>query len=235
MARLQILELPEGTDDSRPPFVLVVDESVPQRVILGMDHGYVGDYWQSVAAQIGARGVIVTPETVEIPANDVSAEVRAGLQESVEDVYESARQSLSESETLGHQLLQRAENAEGRARAMEVQRDHAHRRAKEAEAGRVAADNALRAVCEVFGGPDRDPVVKARETLARAVRAERSERDLVELIGESRRSDVERMDQVTDALGLDRLRDWDEIVTALRAYRASADLYAETRPEKGGE
>ncbi|MEU9065831.1 hypothetical protein AB0D60_02905 [Streptomyces sp. NPDC048306] len=172
MARLQILELPEGTDDSRPPFVLVVDESVPQRVILGMDHGYVGDYWQSVAAQIGARGVIVTPETVEIPANDVSAEVRAGLQESVGEMYESARRSLSESETLGHTLLQRAENAEERARAMEVQRDHAHRRAKEAEAGRVAADDMLRAVCEVFGGPHVDPVVTAREVLARARKAE---------------------------------------------------------------
>src|SRR5690606_9961572 len=80
-----------------------------------------------------------------------------------------------------------------------------------------------------------DPVVKARETLARAVRAERSERNLVTLLGESRRSDVERMDQVTDALGLDRLRDWGEIVRALRAYRAASELYAETRPAAGGE
>jgi hypothetical protein len=72
MARLQILELPEGTDDARPPFVLVVDECPPQRVILGMDHGPVRDYWHDVAERIGARGVIVTAETVEIPANEVS-------------------------------------------------------------------------------------------------------------------------------------------------------------------
>ncbi|MCT9142933.1 hypothetical protein [Streptomyces violarus] len=164
MARLQILELPEGTSDDRPPYVLVVDECAPQRVIIGMDHGPVRDYWHDVADRIGARGVIVTAETVEIPANDVSAEFREGLQESV-------------------------------------------------------ADNMLRAVCEVFGGPHQDPVVKARETLARAERAERSERDLLTLIEESRRRDVERMDQVTDALGLDRLRDWDEIVSAIKRQR----------------
>ncbi|WP_206739492.1 hypothetical protein [Streptomyces sp. L2] len=45
-------------------------------------------------------------------------------------------------------------------------------RAEQAEAGRLAADNMLRAVCEVFGGPHQDPIVKARETLARAERAE---------------------------------------------------------------
>lgn len=44
--------------------------------------------------------------------------------------------------------------------------------AEQAEAGRIAADNMLRAVCDVFGGPHQDPIVKARETLARAERAE---------------------------------------------------------------
>ncbi|MFI1371315.1 hypothetical protein ACH4UY_04795 [Streptomyces longwoodensis] len=45
-------------------------------------------------------------------------------------------------------------------------------RADQAEAGRVAADNMLREVCAVFGGPHVDPILKARETLARAERAE---------------------------------------------------------------
>jgi hypothetical protein len=72
MARLQVLELPEGTDDERPPFVLVVDQCVPQRIALGADAPY-RDYWQDLAQQIGARGVIVTPETVDIPANDTTA------------------------------------------------------------------------------------------------------------------------------------------------------------------
>jgi hypothetical protein len=72
MARLQILELPEGVDDARAPFVLVVDQCVPQRVVLGPKQGGAVDHWQLLADRIGARGVIVTPETLEIPANEVS-------------------------------------------------------------------------------------------------------------------------------------------------------------------
>lgn len=71
MARLQILELPEGADDVRPPFVLVVDQCMPQRIALGQDATY-RNYWQDLAQQIGARGVIVTPETVDIPANEIT-------------------------------------------------------------------------------------------------------------------------------------------------------------------
>ncbi|MFD8088627.1 hypothetical protein [Streptomyces malaysiensis] len=73
MARIQILELPEGADDRRAPFVLVVDQYEPQRIVLGMGGKAgtrKGDYWHEVASQIGARGVIVTPETIEIPANE---------------------------------------------------------------------------------------------------------------------------------------------------------------------
>jgi hypothetical protein len=70
MARLQILQLPAGAGDDRPPFVLVVDETVPQRVALGPDTPF-RDYWEELALQIGARGVIVTPETVDIPANEL--------------------------------------------------------------------------------------------------------------------------------------------------------------------
>lgn len=180
MARLQILELPEGADDSRPPYVLVVDECAPQRVIIGMDHGPVRDYWHDVAERLGARGAIVTAETVEIPANDVSAEFREGLQQSVADLYESARRSLSESETLGHKLLQRAEIAE--------------------------------AVTAQTKG------LMERRTRTLRERAERAEGKLTAL----GKQDTERMDQVTDALGFDRLRDWDEIVSAIRTQRQIA-------------
>ena len=72
MARLQILELPEGAADERPPFVLVVDQCAPERFILGMGGTWSGDRWQRVADGIGARGVIVTAETLEIPANEVT-------------------------------------------------------------------------------------------------------------------------------------------------------------------
>jgi hypothetical protein len=70
--RLQILELPEGADDDRPPFILVVDQSPPQRIMIGPDQAPVADYWHDLADRIGARGVLVTPETIDIPANEVA-------------------------------------------------------------------------------------------------------------------------------------------------------------------
>lgn len=223
MPRIQILELPEGADEYRPPFALVVDQQEPHRFAVGPNGTDPWrQQWQEFADQIQARGVVVTTETVEIPANDVSAEFRAGLQEHVGELYESARRSLSESETLGHELLQRAENAEGRSQAMEVQRDRANRRAEQAEAERVAADTMLRAVCEVFGGPHQDPVVKARETLTRAERAEAKLKAFAEA---HHQENLDRMDAVTGALGLDRLRDWDEIVEAAKRARAYWEQY----------
>jgi hypothetical protein len=53
-------------------------------------------------------------------------------------------------------------------RAADERAEKAEQRAAAAEAGRVAADNVIRAVCDVFGGPHKDPVVEARQTLARA-------------------------------------------------------------------
>ncbi|MEU7416684.1 hypothetical protein [Streptomyces antibioticus] len=69
MARLQILPLPEGTGDDRPPFVLVVDQMEPQRYVVGEGMEGQPDHWDVVAKRIGARGAIVLPDTVEIPAN----------------------------------------------------------------------------------------------------------------------------------------------------------------------
>ncbi|MFJ4637596.1 hypothetical protein ACIP69_18480 [Streptomyces hygroscopicus] len=69
MARLQILELPEGAGDDRPPFVLVVDQvpvDEPGFEALRRDLNE-GD----VAARIGARAVLVFEETIDIPANEV--------------------------------------------------------------------------------------------------------------------------------------------------------------------
>jgi len=63
--------------------------------------------------------------------------------------------------------------ADVRARMLAAEEALANeQRAEQTEAGRLAADNMLRAVCAVFGGPHQDPIVKARETLARAEKAE---------------------------------------------------------------
>ncbi|MCX4450698.1 hypothetical protein [Streptomyces sp. NBC_01789] len=69
MARLQILELPEGADDNRPPFVLVIDEAET-----GPDGLPVPGYRErrDIAELIGARTVLVFEGTVDIPANDLT-------------------------------------------------------------------------------------------------------------------------------------------------------------------
>jgi hypothetical protein len=71
MARLQILQLPEGAGDDRPPFILVIDQYQPLRYVMapGMDEQVV-DEFEGLAEEIGARGVLVFRETVEIPANE---------------------------------------------------------------------------------------------------------------------------------------------------------------------
>ncbi|WP_209446089.1 hypothetical protein [Streptomyces sp. MZ04] len=98
MARIQILELPEGSSDDRPPFVLVVDETAPQRYILGADTTW-RDHWQDIADKIGARGVIVTPDTVDIPANDVPVDENGHplfLKVHIEGEFEKFRQQVQD-------------------------------------------------------------------------------------------------------------------------------------------
>lgn len=69
MARLQVLELPEGTGDDRPPFVLVVDETSYPTVEA---HQAAEGWWKQLAQQVGAQGCIVTDDTIDIPANDLT-------------------------------------------------------------------------------------------------------------------------------------------------------------------
>ena len=69
MARLQILELPEGTGDDRPPFVLVVDEAATGPDGLPLI-GYRDR--RDTANLIGARAVLVFEDTIDIPANEVT-------------------------------------------------------------------------------------------------------------------------------------------------------------------
>jgi hypothetical protein len=77
---------------------------------------------------------------------------------------------------------------------------------------------------EVRGDFDDDPEWRARQL----------EGKLKEFAEASYRENLDRMDAVTNALGLDRMRDWDEILTALRAYRAAGEQLGEAAA-KGGE
>lgn len=77
MALLQILELPEGSNDDRPPFVLVVDQVPTDEAgfdALRRDLGTPDDLLE----RIGARAVLVFEDTIDIPANDTSGYVEAG-------------------------------------------------------------------------------------------------------------------------------------------------------------
>ncbi|MFJ2110635.1 hypothetical protein ACIOEX_01680 [Streptomyces sp. NPDC087850] len=69
MARLQILELPEGASDDRPPFVLVVDDTSYPTVEA---YRAAETWWKNLAAQVGAQGCIVTDDTIDIPANEIT-------------------------------------------------------------------------------------------------------------------------------------------------------------------
>lgn len=71
MTRLQILELPEGSGDDRPPFVLVVDQAPSDGVWL---EAFRRDLEANdIANRIGARAVLCFEDTIEIPANDNTA------------------------------------------------------------------------------------------------------------------------------------------------------------------
>jgi hypothetical protein len=70
VARLQILELPEGSGDDRPPFILVVDQMPANEAAF---EALCRDLGTAMAQQIGARAVLVFETTIDIPANDTIA------------------------------------------------------------------------------------------------------------------------------------------------------------------
>ncbi|MFG3046237.1 hypothetical protein ACGFZR_15075 [Streptomyces sp. NPDC048241] len=71
MARLQILQLPEGDSDERPPFLLVVDQVPTDEAkfdAIRRDLLADGD----LAPRLGARAVLVFEDTIDIPANELT-------------------------------------------------------------------------------------------------------------------------------------------------------------------
>lgn len=70
MARLQILELPEGSGDDRPPFVFIIDQAPRDESSSAFRDDLVNN---EIANRIGARHVLVFEDTVDIPANDTTA------------------------------------------------------------------------------------------------------------------------------------------------------------------
>ncbi|MFJ9979686.1 hypothetical protein [Streptomyces cyaneofuscatus] len=68
MPRLQVLQLPEGTGEDSPPFVLVIDQ-IPVGSPLHMRAAGDRDLSCSMAARTGARTTLLFQDTIDIPAN----------------------------------------------------------------------------------------------------------------------------------------------------------------------
>ncbi|MEI5032393.1 hypothetical protein RB201_04130 [Streptomyces sp. S1A(2023)] len=164
MARLQILELPEGTGDDRPPFILVIDEvphdnPVYERFIEDLE------LTNRLANRVGARAVLVFEDTIDIPANDTSAFAQPPVALHLDDL-----------EVRG---------------AIAADMNKARERARVATIGQHLAE-------------ERTDIARDMDRLANHKAA------------------------ITDALGMDRLRDWDDIRNAARGLRRERDAQAET-------
>ncbi|MCY0959976.1 hypothetical protein [Streptomyces sp. H27-H5] len=71
MARIQILELPEGAGDDRPPFLLIIDEAGEATWNALRPPDGEGLH-ETLEEQTGARAVLLFEVAVEIPANEIS-------------------------------------------------------------------------------------------------------------------------------------------------------------------
>ncbi|WP_018385268.1 hypothetical protein [Wenjunlia vitaminophila] len=107
MARIQILELPteHHGDDMVTPFVLVIDQHVRQRHVLGPDHVVSTDPLERIAEQVGARAVVAFEETIEIPANEVPVDpdgyplkIRVEVEGDFEQFHEQVQAEISKAQ-----------------------------------------------------------------------------------------------------------------------------------------
>ncbi|MDX2838001.1 hypothetical protein PV377_03105 [Streptomyces ipomoeae] len=105
MARLQILELPKGTGDDRPPFVLVADQMPSTDDAFKALCGSLG---VATAEQIGARTVLVFEATVDIPANDIPVDADGNplFRAQVEEQIEHALSNVTRAANGGRHLAQ---------------------------------------------------------------------------------------------------------------------------------
>ncbi|HEY9370381.1 hypothetical protein [Streptomyces sp.] len=106
MARIQILELPEGAGDERPPFALVIDQANSDS--LGSLRPWL-EGWENVKDQIGARAVLVFEDTIGIPANEVPVDPDGyPLKIRIEGDFEKFREQVEEEIQYAHGKVTRA-------------------------------------------------------------------------------------------------------------------------------
>jgi len=94
MARLQILELPEGTGDDRPPFLLVIDQAPADLAGFDALRRDLGEH-EALIERIGARAVLVFEETIDIPANDPATPVDEAFKGEVQEWAAGMNETLA--------------------------------------------------------------------------------------------------------------------------------------------
>ncbi|MFH9579121.1 hypothetical protein ACH4MO_14120 [Streptomyces globisporus] len=126
MTRLQILELPEGAGDNRPPFILVIDQVAYDNPVY---ERFVEDteLAAGLANRVGARAVLVFEDTIDIPANDTSGYLRDAVESGAEterdelhaelglapgQLHNAALSAIRGKHANIHELIGRAEQAE---------------------------------------------------------------------------------------------------------------------------
>lgn len=119
MARIQILELPEGAADERPPFALIIDQARVEDFYPDAEDKSVWqafqervateDPLQRIAEQVGARAVLVFEETIDIPANQVTLDdgqtMRLKIEPDLGDFSQQVETAIADAnKRLGEQL-----------------------------------------------------------------------------------------------------------------------------------
>lgn len=172
MARLQILELPEGAGDERPPFALVVDQVDDEAA------DEIARWPDDIASRMGARQVLCFGGTIDIPANEIARQVEP---------------------------LFRVNDSEGDQEILRLteERDELH-----AEIGLAHGQLHSAALSAIRGKH-----ANIRELIGRAEQAE-AELDVRKRVAKEQKA------VLLDALGMDRVRDWDDIVNSARGLRA---------------
>jgi hypothetical protein len=213
VARLQILELPEGSGDDRPPFILIVDRYQPLRYVQGIGEApEVIDEFEGVAEKIGARTVLIFQDDVEIPANEPQSFEGPACADvpSCDGDCCSARNIEKElkaaSEVIKRLTADREEARNWARHGYEIGQRHC------GWTGHGVAPAWL-----TDGWP---PHIESCEHLKRAA-------DLEEAEAIRKRVAKEQKGALTDALGMDQLRDWDDIRNAAAGLRKERDAQAE--------
>jgi hypothetical protein len=116
MARIQILELPEGANDERPPFAVVIDQA-DEATLAALNEtdtpqDKVSRYFgTSVADLLGARAILIFEETIEIPSNYIGLDefgetIHLKVEPDLTGFSDSVAESIADAQRQARVLMQ---------------------------------------------------------------------------------------------------------------------------------